>query len=171
MNPKSAIIATSCILCLSSLVTTPSLAQPKKMEFYCARTNDMYPATMLGVSGSDPLTIVVWKNKFGKMSPQQRCETISPLFQAALRNGDFNRLVPGVDRKTGQGLICASKKYGEDRCDSKHMLFAVNNQKDAQEVIRDLYQSMRYRVSSPTSQSSSSESIDLQELVNSTSKQ
>jgi Circadian oscillating protein COP23 len=170
MNPKSAKIATFCILCLSSLVTTPSLAQPKKMEFYCSRTNDMYPATMLGVSGRDPLTIVVWKNKFGNMSPKQRCETISPLFQKALRSGDFNRLVSGVDRKTGQGLICASKKYGENQCDSKRMLFAVNSQQDAKDIIRDLYQSMSSRVSNPVSQSSSSESIDLQELVNSMSQ-
>ena len=57
MNPKASILATSIVLLLASLPTAPSLAQaPKKVEFYCGRTNDIYPATMLAVRGSEART-------------------------------------------------------------------------------------------------------------------
>jgi Circadian oscillating protein COP23 len=166
MNPKASVIATLIVLLLTSLETHPSLAQtPKKFEFYCGRTNDIYPATMLAARGSEPRTIVVWRNKFGKMSPQQRCETISRRFQAALDRGNLNFLIPGIDRQTGHGLICAVKS-GENQCDTKQMLFALRNQQDAQEILRGLYDSIR-RTGNPIYQSSSSESIDIKELIDS----
>jgi hypothetical protein len=167
MNPKASIIATSIVLILTSLETPSSLAQtPKKFEFYCGRTNDIYPATMLAARGSEPRTIVVWRNKFGKMSPQQRCETISRRFQAAfVDRHDLAFIIPGIDRQTGHGLICAVKS-GENQCDAKQMLFALKNQQDAQEIVRGLYDSIR-RTGNPIYQSSSSDSIDIKELIDS----
>jgi hypothetical protein len=171
MNPKSSVIVTFLALVLISagVSTAPNLAQSaKKVEFFCGRTNDIYPATMLAIRGNDPRTIVVWKNTFGQMSPQQRCDTISPRFQKALERHGLDLLIAGLDRKTGQGLICAIK-YGEKKCDLQHMLFAVNNQQNAQEIIHGLYDSIR-RTGNPIVQSSSGESIDVQELINSMDK-
>ncbi len=166
MNPQASVITTSIVLLLASFPAAPSLAQSaKKVEFYCGRTNDIYPATMLAVRGNEPRTIVVWRNKFGKMSPQQRCETISRQFQVALDRGNLNFLVPGIDRQTGHGLICAVKSR-ENQCDAKQMLFALRNQQDAQEIVRGLYDSIR-RTGNPIYQSSSNESIDIKELVDS----
>ena len=165
MNSQASVIATSIVLLLASLQTLPSLAQAaKKVEFYCGRTNDIYPATMLAVRGNEPRTIVVWRNKFGKMSPQQRCEITSRRFKAAfVDRADLAFLIPGIDRQTGHGLICAVKS-GENQCDSKQMLFALSNQQDAQEIVRGLYDSIR-RTGNPIYQSSSSESIDIKELI------
>jgi hypothetical protein len=170
MNPQASVIATSIVLLLTSLQTPSSLAQtPKKVEFYCGRTNDIYPATMLAVRGSEARTIVVWRNKFGKMSPKQMCEIASRRFQAAfVDRTDLAFLIPGIDRQTGQGLICAVKS-GENQCDSKQMLFALSNQQDAQEIVRGLYDSIR-RTGNPIYQSSSSDSIDIKELIDSIGK-
>ena len=106
-----------------------------------------------------------WRKKFGKMSPQQRCETISLRFQAALERGNLNFLTAGIDRQTGYGLICAVKSQ-KNQCDTKQMLFALNNQQDAKEIIDGLYDSIR-RTGNPIYQSSSSESIDIKELIDS----
>ena len=167
MNPKASILATSIVLLLASLPTAPSLAQaPKKVEFYCGRTNDIYPATMLAVRGSEPRTIVVWRHKFGKMSPQQRCEIASHRFQAAfVERNDLAFIIPGIDRQTGYGLICAVKS-SSNQCDPQQMLFPLRNQQDAQEIVRGLYDSIR-RTGNPIYQSSSSESIDIKELIDS----
>lgn len=151
----------------ASFQSAPSLAQsPKKVEFYCGRTNDIYPATMLAVKGNEPRTIVVWRNKFGKMSPKQRCEITSRRFQAAfVERTDLAFLIPGIDRQTGHGLICAVKSSG-NQCDAKQMLFATRDQQDAQEIVRGLYDSIR-RTGNPVYQSSSSDSIDIKELIDS----
>lgn len=169
INSQALTITTSIALFLVSFQALPTHAQPtKNIEFYCGRTNDIYPATMLAVRGSEPRTIVVWRNKFGKMSPQQRCEGISRRFQAALERRELDLLGYGIDRQTGQGLICATK-YGENQCDVKHMLFAVRNQQAAQEIVRGLYDSIR-RTGNPIYQSSSNESIDMKELIDALTK-
>jgi Circadian oscillating protein COP23 len=170
MNPKASVIATSIVLLLASLQAAPTLSQsPKKVEFYCGRTNDIYPATMLAVRGSEARTIVVWRNKFGKMSPKQRCEITSRRFQAAfVDRTDLAFLIPGIDRQTGHGLICAVKS-GENQCDAKQMLFALRNQQEAQEIVRGLYDSIR-RTGNPIYQSSSSDSIDIKELIDLSAK-
>jgi Circadian oscillating protein COP23 len=166
INPQALTITTSIALLLASFQTLPTLAQPvKTVEFYCGRTNDIYPATMLAVKGSEPRTIVVWRKKYGKMSPLQRCQAISPRFQAALERDEFDLLGYGINPQTGQGLICATK-YGKNQCDVKHMLFAVNNQQAAEEIVRGLYDSIR-RTGNPIYQSSSNESIDMKELIDS----
>jgi Circadian oscillating protein COP23 len=172
MNFKSSVIVTSLALCLISagLSMVPTFAQPsKKVEFYCGRTNDVFPATMLAVEGIEPWTIVVWRNSFESMSPKQRCESVSSKFQSALKGKELERLGYGVNRQNGQGLICATK-HGENKCDLKHMLFAVSNQKAAQEIVSDLYGILRKNTGNPVRQSSSNESIDIQELIGAMSK-
>ncbi len=170
INPKLIINFTVAAGLLVPAISWPvsTVAQgAKKVEFYCGRTNDVHPATMLSVRGGEQRTIVVWKNKLGKMSPKQRCEAASLRFQAAYEKRSLDRLVAGVDSKTGQGLICATK-YQDKQCNSdpKRMLFATNTQQDAQAIVQSLYDSIR-RVSNPVSQSSSSTSIDLRELIKS----
>lgn len=173
MNFKSSVVVTSLALCLISagLSIAQTLAQPsKRVEFYCGRTNRADPATMLVVEGVEPWTIVEWKNSFEGMSPKQRCESVSSKFQSALKGKELERLGYGVNRQNGQGLICAMK-HGENKCDLKHMLFAVKNKQIAQEIVGDLYGILRKNTGNPVSQSSSNESIDMQELIGAMSKQ
>jgi hypothetical protein len=171
-NFKSSVIVNSLTLCLISvgLSIAPTFAQPsKKVEFFCGRTNDVSYATTLAVAGVEPWTIVVWKNSFEGMSPKKRCEVVSRKFQDALQGNGLERLGYGVNRKNGQGLICAMK-HGENKCDLKHMLFAVNNQQTAQEIVGDLYKILHKNTGNPVPQSSSNESIDIQELIGAMSK-
>jgi Circadian oscillating protein COP23 len=172
MNFKSSVIVTSLSLCLISagLSIAPTSSQPsKKVEFYCSRTSSVDPVTMLVVEGTEPWTIIVWKNSFGQMSPKQRCESVSNKFQAALEGKELERLGYGVNRQNGQGLICAMK-YAENKCDLKHMLFAVKNKQIAQEIVGDLYGILRKNTGTPPRQSSSNESINIQELIDAMSK-
>jgi hypothetical protein len=167
MNLKSSVILTFFFLGLiaAALPPVPTLAQPT-VKFYCSQTKNLEPATVLGVAGNPVHRIVaIWRQSFGKMSPQERCETVSKRFEQARKNKQFDLLIPGTDKTTGQGLICAVK-YGENKCDYKHMLFTVNNQTDAKEISQRLYSSMRQN-GKPVPQSSSSESIDIQELIDS----
>jgi Circadian oscillating protein COP23 len=151
---------------------TPTLAETEKVAFYCGRTQDdnLYPATMIGVSGRDrePWTIVVWKNKAGNVTPQQRCDTVSRRFQAAWDRHEFNHLIAGTEAKSGRGLICAVRDRNST-CDASKMLFTVNNRQNAREIIQGLYEGMR-KTGNPTYQASSNESIDMQELINSIGK-
>jgi Circadian oscillating protein COP23 len=167
-----AIASLTLLLISTSFPTTPTLAETEKVAFYCGRTQDgnLYPATMAGVSGRErePWTIVIWKNRSGNLTPQQRCETVSRRFQAAWDRHEFNHLVAGTEAKSGRGLICALRDRNSV-CESSKMLFTVNNRQNAREIIQGLYESIR-KTGNPTYQSSSNESIDMQELINSLSK-
>jgi Circadian oscillating protein COP23 len=155
------------------IATSPSLSQPQKVAFYCGRTTDgnLDPATIVGTKGrkgDEHRVIVVWRQRVGNMTPEQRCELVSKRFQLAWEKGNFNHLVPGMDRKSGRGLICAVSK-SNSICDTDKMLFSVNSQQDAREIVTGLYDSIR-RTGNPTYQSSSNESIDMQELIDSIGK-
>jgi Circadian oscillating protein COP23 len=170
INLKSSIILTSFLCLIAAALPPTTLAQPtKKIEFYCGRAQDeygvYYPATRLAVAGKGDRTVVIWKHNFGNVSPQKRCETISKRFEVAREKKQFDRLITGHDKTSGQGIICATK-YSTNKCDSEHMLFALNNKQDGQEIVGGLYNSLRQN-GKPLPQSSSSVSIDIQELIDS----
>jgi Circadian oscillating protein COP23 len=166
------IVSFTSLLISTGFAATPTLAETEKVAFYCGRTQDgnLYPATMIGVSGRErePWTIVVWKNRSGNVTPQQRCDTVSRRFQAAWDRHEFNHLVAGTEAKSGRGLICAVRDRNSV-CDASKMLFTVNNRQNAREIIQGLYEGMR-KTGNPTYQASSNESIDMQELINSLGK-
>jgi transcriptional accessory protein Tex/SPT6 len=93
---------------------------------------------------------VVWKNEFANMSPQQRCDIVSSRFQSAWDRGDLQHLVTGIDRKTGQGLICAVTNR-DSKCDSKHTLFTVQDKQKAQESALRLHELLRLKPINPLS--------------------
>jgi Circadian oscillating protein COP23 len=157
MNVKSSIIAAITLFITSScLPISSTLAQVKKARFYCdvIQINDVsYPATRLEISnrtGQEPSTIVVWKSAFANMSPKQRCEMVSSRFQSAWDRGDLKRLVAGIDRKTGQGLICAVSNR-DSKCDLKHTLFAVQDKRKAQDITFTLHQILQLKPINPLS--------------------
>jgi Circadian oscillating protein COP23 len=168
MNLKSSTILTSVVLCLigAGLPPVPTTLAQETVEFYCGRTENQEPATVLGVRGKPKFrTVVIWRKSFGQISAEKRCRIISDRFEEGRKNKQFDLLIAGRDKTTGQGLICAIK-HGEKICDSKHLLFSVNNQAEAKEIVQGLYSSMR-KNGKPVPQSSSSESIDIQELIDS----
>jgi hypothetical protein len=175
MNAKNLItFAVSILTPLAILTATFSaLAQPQKVAFYCGRTTDgnLNPATIVGTKGrkgEEHRVIVIWRQKAGKMTPEHRCELVSKRFQTAWDRGNFNHLVSGIDRQSGRGSICAVSK-SNSTCDGESILFTVNNQKEAREIVTGLYESIR-QTGNPLYQSSSNESIDMRELIDSIGK-
>jgi hypothetical protein len=174
MNNKCSIAIASIGLLITAICLDKptTLAQQKvKVSFFCGRTNDsnLDPVTMMGVSSKrEHQPIVVWRNELGNMTPEQRCEKVFPKFQSAWDRGDLQHIVAGTDRSSGRGLICAVRNR-DTNCDSSKMLFAINNRQKASEIIQVLYASMR-KSGKPIYQSSSEESIDMKELIDSMAK-
>jgi hypothetical protein len=164
----SLLIIPICLLSLLAIDRPKVAIAQSEVEFFCGFTEetDQQPATMVANKGHQR-AIVLWKYPLGKQTPKERCYQVSPLFRKAWTEHRLN-LVSGVDRKTGQGLICAVKK-GENTCERKNQLFALRSGTDAKETISRLYDSM-HRAGNPILQSSSSESIDMQELIDSMGK-
>ncbi|PSB55079.1 COP23 domain-containing protein [Chamaesiphon polymorphus] len=161
---------------IASLPLQPTLAQPQHLDvaFYCGRVQiqdsgerKMMPATVVQVKGTEgERTLVVWKNGFKNMSPLERCETVSKRFQAAWQRGDFKKFAPQSNNKNGLGILCALSFQGK-ACTEKDILFTVKNANEANKIVADLYQSLQNAtVGRPIYQSSSSQSIDMQELIN-----
>jgi Circadian oscillating protein COP23 len=121
-----------------------SIAQsdPSTLQFSCGKAQDLssnsnLPATVVKVSGStEEQVLIIWKSeRFVKYTPQQRCEIVSPKFQAALQQGR-NYLSAGIDKK-GVGIICATAN-AEQACDRNSMLFTLKSYQDADTTIKDI---------------------------------
>jgi hypothetical protein len=155
--------------------STPAVFSRSQVVFYCGRTQDgnLDPATLMGVRGIrgvEHRTIVVWRENTGSMTPLQRCEIVSRRFQQAWDRGNFQKLVPGVDRRTGSGLICAVSG-SNDPCQLNRVLFTVKTERDAKEITERLRGTMNNNSGTPIYQSSTAESIDMQELIDSILRQ
>jgi hypothetical protein len=169
---KSQLCSQVALVIISTAVTSSlTLAQsPPEVAFFCGRTNQNELATVLQVKGSERnQTIVVWKNGFGKMPAKKRCEIVSEKFQTAWNRRDFKILVPRPERKTGKGILCALLTE-KQVCQEKDILFRVENDAQANSIVANLYQAMSSKVSRPIYQSSSAQSIDMQELIKSISE-
>ena len=169
IDPKFTISTALLSLVATTLQVAPTFAQTERVAFYCGYTQDgnLYPATMVGVSGRErePRTIVVWRNKAINFTPQQRCEIVSRKFQSAWDRHNFNYLIAGTDRKTGNGLICAVRDRSAT-CDVNKMLFTVIDRQNARNIIQEIYDSMQ-KNSNPSYQTDPDRSIDMKEFIKS----
>ena len=156
------------ILSLSS----PSLARNKtdNVQFFCGRVNQngkIIPTTQAVNSGTvEPVSLILWQYTPPQgMTNQQRCETVSKRFQLAWDRGTFDKLIVGIDKRSGLGLICAVP-YAETQCTRAHLLFTLSMGSDAEE-IRDR---LRNTLSgpgkgAPLPQSSGENEIDMRLLI------
>ena len=154
------------------ILPAPSLARDKtdNVQFFCGRVNQdgkIIPTTQAVSSGtSEPVSLIFWRYPPPKgMTNPQRCETVSKRFQVAWDRGTFDKLIVGVDKKTGLGLICAVP-YAETQCTRSHLLFMLSMGSDAEE-IRDR---LRNTLSgpgkgAPLPQSSGENEIDMRLLI------
>ena len=149
------------------ILPSPSLARNKtdNVQFFCGRVNQdgkIIPTTQAVSSGTvEPVSLILWQYTPPQgMTNQQRCETVSQRFQLAWDRGTFDKLIVGIDKKTGMGIVCAVP-YAQKECTRSHLLFTLGTGRDAEEV-RD---SLRNAISgpgkgSPQSQSSGENEID-----------
>lgn len=137
------IVTGSCLTTALPAVANPQLIADNStptIEFYCGKAKDLtsqsiLPATVVKVSGSEEEPVfIIWKSEaFGKFTPQQRCETVSPKVQAAIQQGR-NFVRAGIDKQNGYGIICAVANE-EQACDRSTMLFTLKSYQNAETTI------------------------------------
>ena len=153
------------------ILPSPSLARNKtdNVQFFCGRINQsgtIVPTTQ-AVSGgtSEPVSLILWKYTPPKgMTNQQRCETVSQRFQLAWDRGTFDKLIVGIDKKTGMGIVCAVA-YAEKECTRSHLLFTLSTGSDAEEVRDGIREAIGQGKRGPIPQSSGESEIDMRLLV------
>ena len=139
------------------------------VQFYCGKAADLssksnLPATLAKVSGvTEEPVLIIWKSEAFKTTPQQRCETVSPKFQASLQQGR-NYLTAGIDKKSGLGMICAMSD-AEQPCDRTNMLFTLKSYQDAGTTIEELSSVLAGTASVPQYQSSGNRVVDLRNFA------
>jgi Circadian oscillating protein COP23 len=114
----------------ANVILLPPTNAQTEGKFYCGQAYDLIaktqvPATLMSSPHrAKPITVILWKSDFfGKeFSPKQRCETVSPKFQAAYTNGNFEYFKVGYDRNLP--IVCAVKTQNE-RCTKTGMLFTL----------------------------------------------
>ena len=154
------------------IVSSPSLARDKtdNVQFFCGRINQfgtIVPTTQAVSSGtSEPVSLILWKYTPPKgMTNQQRCETVSKRFQLAWNRGTFDKLIVGIDKKTGLGLICAVP-YAERTCDRANLLLTLNTSSDAEDMLNRIRGTLSNPDKAvPISQSSGENEIDMRLLI------
>ena len=139
------------------------------VQFYCGKAADLssksnLPATLAKVSGvTEEPVLIIWKSEAFKTTPQQRCETVSPKFQASLQQGR-HYLTAGIDKKSGMGMICAMSD-AEQPCDRANMLFTLKSYQDAGTTIEGLYSLLAGTISEPQYQSGGNRVVDLRNFA------
>ena len=140
------------------------------VQFYCGKAADLssksnLPATLVKVAGyEEEPVLIIWKSEAFKTTPQQRCETVSPKFQAAMQQGR-HYLTAGIDKKSGLGMICAVAN-AEQPCDRPNMLFTLKSYQDAGTTIEELSSLLVAGTAGvPQYQSSGNRVVDLRNLA------
>jgi lysophospholipid acyltransferase (LPLAT)-like uncharacterized protein len=147
----TALMTTGLVIATISQASAQFIAQSDStpVRIYCGEAKDptsskMLPATLASNGDDDePKVIVMWKSEFfgTNYTPQQRCEVVSPKFQAAYQQGR-TFLTAGIDNKTGQGIICGTSSEGET-CNMSNMLYTLKSYQNATVTIDRLNQQAR----------------------------
>jgi hypothetical protein len=148
-----------------------SLANKKgTVQFFCGRVNQdsiIIPTTQVMATGnSEAVSLILWKYTPPKgMTNQQRCEIVSKRFDDAWKRGSFDKLIAGIDKASGLGLICAVR-YTERTCDRSNLLFSLNTGSDAEDMLNRIRGTLSNPdKGSPISQSSGENEIDMQLVI------
>lgn len=153
------------------ILPSSSLANKKgTVQFFCGRVNQdgkIIPTTQaISTGNSDPVSLILWKDTPPKgMTNQQRCEIVSKRFQSAWNGGSFDKLIAGIDKTSGLGLICAVR-YTERTCDRSNLLLTLNTSSDAEDMLNRIRGTLSNPDKAvPISQSSGENEIDMQLLI------
>jgi hypothetical protein len=167
------IVTGSCLATAVPAVASPQLIAENStptIEFYCGKATDLssrstLPATVVKVSGIEEEPVfIIWKSEaFGKFTPQQRCETVSPKIQAALQQGR-NFIGAGIEKKSGLGIVCAVAN-AEQACDLNNMLFTLKSYQNAETTVQEIVSMMSGTITEPIYQSSGKQKPDLRHFA------
>ena len=164
------------LLLISLISPSPSLANKKDdIQFFCGRVNQdgkIIPTTqVIAIGNSEAVSLILWKYTPPKgMTNQQRCEIVSKRFQSAWNGGSFDKLIAGIDKPSGLGLICAVR-YTERTCDRSNLLLTLNTGSDAEDMLNRIRGTLSNPDKAvPISQSSGENEIDMQLLIDLSNK-
>ena len=127
------------LLATQAVYSAPTIAQTEG-RFYCGQAYDTIgrkniPATLMSNPNREkPIVVILWKSEyFGKeFNPNQRCQKVSPKFQAAYVGGNFEYLKVGYERKLP--IVCAVRTEQEP-CTKAGMLFTLKPSRNTQSQL------------------------------------
>jgi Circadian oscillating protein COP23 len=168
---------TVCTAILASTLPTIVAAQstPEKssgtIQFSCGSADDpssrkVLPATVATVSGNpESIALIIWKSEFfgTKYTPQQRCSIVSSAIQKSFAEGR-TYIGAGVDKKSGQGIICAVAS-ADQPCDGTNMLLTLKSYQNAEDTLDRLGQVMSGKTGQPVYQRSGGKRVNLRDLL------
>jgi len=138
LNQLALVTATTAIAI--SLLPSASVQAGDDFQFICTLgydkvTQKKFPTTYLWSQGKKR-AIIRWTKTFGAMTPQERCNQVSPRLQEAYNNGSLNIITNG--KMNNQPVICTTRAY-EGACDTllltlrptDNSIQALNELKDA----------------------------------------
>lgn len=129
----------------------PSQAQ-SRVEFFCG-TYRGNPATIVRTRGRGDVALIIWKTtRF--YQPEERCRIVSNRFQKYQRNGTLNFIVPGY--ANNNYVLCASRNRPTNQiqyCPPERILLTLASDEDANDIIRNIYDSTQKAYVSPVEQS------------------
>jgi hypothetical protein len=97
------------------LATVKTNAAEPGVQFVCSQgfdrdSGERHPTTYIWTA-SKKIALIRWKKNWGNfISPQQRCEAISPRFQKAYESGTLQFITNGM--MNGQPVICTTRSNG-----------------------------------------------------------
>jgi hypothetical protein len=97
------------------LATVKTDAAESGVQFVCSQgfdrdSGERHPTTYIWTA-SKKIALIRWKKNWGNfISPQERCEAISPRFQKAYESGTLQFITNGM--MNGQPVICTTRENG-----------------------------------------------------------
>lgn len=134
------------VLAISStvfLTQKPIFSQSAdRIQFICANTSEIdsgkkIPATVVWIPEERKnVPMIYWKSQTMKdWSPEARCNTVSPKFDQAFREGRLNYITTG--KVNNADVLCAIAKEGQT-CNSKNQLFTINTYQTPELVLEQM---------------------------------
>ena len=156
MNGKSlTVFFTSIAIATAAMPTTATNAQTDNtVQFICSQGFDRDSGQRLPTTFAwhkqGKTALIRWKTPWGNgITPQQRCEQVSPRFQQAYDNGTLNFITNGT--MNGQPVICTAKEQG-GQCQT--VLMTLRAEDNSLQMLNQLKDVLGGRTTGPVVHSS-----------------
>lgn len=151
------------------LATIKTHAIEPGVQFVCAQgfdreSGERHPTTYIWTA-SKKIALIRWKKNWGNfLTPQERCEAISPRFQKAYESGTMQFITNGV--MNGQPVICTTSENG-GACQT--LLMTLRPQENSFKTLFELKELLGGKQAPPVPHSSGAPQvyypIDLDNLI------
>ncbi len=123
------------------LVTTQLLPTSRRApgRFYCGRTKDGIPATIVRHPHRGSVTMIIWESLYESTREtgfiEQRCKEVSARFDNFQQSGQLHYLIAGTINNLP--VVCAVTNENS-RCSSNNVLMTFRSEKDAKQFIEQM---------------------------------